>query len=134
MMHNSIKNRLPLKITLVISVLAVIILSALLVRQYQHIRHLDYISAHRQSFFKSLHGSGPLTAADVSSIQIWMTFNYIDRAFVLPPAYLQTNLNIIDSRFPNITIAEYAKDIGLPDAAALMKVQDAASTYFAVKQ
>jgi len=127
--HN--KNQIILKITLGVAVVVVIILSVLFFQQYKHIRRLDYISAHRQSLFKSLHGSGPLTAADASSTQIWMTFNYIDRAFSLPSTYLQNNLAVSDSRYPNMTVEEYAKDIGLSTATALLKVQSAIIVYFA---
>ena len=127
--HN--KNQIILKITLGVAIVAVVILSVLFFRQYKHIRRLDYISLHRQSFFRSLHGSGPLTAADASSTQIWMTFNYIDRAFSLPSTYLQNNLAVSDSRYPNMTVEEYAKDTGLSTAMALVKVQSAIVAYFA---
>ena len=125
------KNQFILKITLCVAVVAVIILSVLFFQQYKHIRRLDYISLHRQSFLRSLHGSGPLNAADASSTEIWMTFNYIDRAFSLPSTYLQSNLGVSDSRYPNMTVEEYAKDTELSTAAALLKVQDAIISYFA---
>jgi hypothetical protein len=127
--HN--KNQIILKITLGVAVVVVIILSVLFFQQYKHIRRLDYISAHRQSLFKSLHGSGPLTAANASSTQIWMTFNYINHAFSLPSTYLENNLAVSDSRYPNMTVEEYAKDTGLSTAMALVKVQSAIVAYFA---
>jgi hypothetical protein len=130
-MFSSHKTHFLVKIALGVAVAAVVILSALLYQQYRHIQRLDYISAHRQSLFKSLHGSGPLTATDASSTQVWMTLNYINRAFSLPSTYLQSNLAVSDSRYPNMTVEEYAKDTGLSTVAALLKVQSAIVVYFA---
>ena len=128
------KTHLILEIILALMAVIIAVLCVLLAGQYQHIRQLNYISPHRQSFLRSLQGSGPLSAADASSTQSWMTFNYVDRAFSLPPTYLQMNLNVSDSRYPNMTIMEYAKDAGLSPAAALSKVQTAIGAYFSAKQ
>ncbi len=123
------RHHLAIKIALAVAVLLVIILSALFIQEYRHIQRLDYISTHRQSFFRSLHGSGPLTAADASSTESWMTFSYMNRAFLLPTAYLETVLGITDNRYPNLTVIEYAKDVGLPLNDALIKVQAAIANY-----
>ena len=128
------KNHLVLKIALCVAIIIVVVLSVFLVQQYRHIQRLGYISAHRQSLFRSLHGSGPLTAADASSTESWMTFDYIDRTFVLPQSYLQTTLSITDSRYPRMTIAEYATDEGTTSAAALVDVQNSIRAYFSAKQ
>jgi len=118
------KTQLALKAALAAVILVLIVLCVFLVRQYQHIQRLDYISQQR-SLFISIHGSGPLTAADASSTQEWMTFDYIDKAFTLPPQYLQTALAITDSRYPRMTITRYASVAGLSQPEALLKVQDA---------
>jgi len=133
-MPSTNKNHFLLKVALTVTVIAVIILSALLVQQYVHIQRLDYIAAHRESLLRSLHGSGPLSAADASSTQSWMTFDYLNRAFVLPPTYLETSLGITDGRFPRMTIAEYASDVGTSSQSALMNVEDAIGAYFSAKQ
>jgi hypothetical protein len=128
-MPSSQRNHLLMKIALGAAIFALAILCILLFQQYQHIQRLGYIAAHRQSLFMSLRGSGPLTAADASSTQSWMTFDYIDRAFALPPQYLQTALGVTDSRYPRLTISEYATDMATSSLAALMKVQDAIRAY-----
>jgi len=133
-LQNKMKKHLALKIALGIAILAIIILSILLIQQYRNIQNLNYISMHRQSFLRSLHGSGQLTSANASSTQSWMTFDYINRAFALPPTYLETAIGITDSRYPRLTISGYAKDAGLSDAAALAKVQDAIRGYSGAKQ
>lgn len=122
-----------LKILLVMVTLVLIVLCALLVQQYQYVRHLEYNDA-RHSFFRSLQSSRPLTAADATSTQTWMTFDYINRVFLMPAPYLQTALSITDSRYPRLTIAEYAKVTAQKPSVALTKVQDAISAFFASKQ
>ena len=132
-----ILNRQKIKLSLMIAVgagiCAVVILTILLFQQYNQIRHLDYISA-RHPLWRSLRGSGPLTAADASSTQVWMTFDYIDHVFALPPDYLKTTLGTTDSRYPRLTIAQYAKDAGLPANVILLKVQDSIRSFSTVKQ
>src|ERR1017187_1974136 len=128
-MHTFQKNHILLMIALGGAIIAIIILGVLLVQQYQNIQRLNYISSHRQSFFRSLHGSGPLTAANASSTQSWMTFDYINRVFVLPSTYMQTTLGITDSRYPHLTIVGYAKNAGLSATTTLSKVQDAIRAY-----
>jgi hypothetical protein len=59
-----------------------------------------------------------------------MTFDYINRAFALPEQYLQASLNISDSRYPRLTIAEYAQDAKASPVATLMSVQEAISSYY----
>jgi hypothetical protein len=59
-----------------------------------------------------------------------MTFDYIDRAFALPAQYLQSSLNITDSRYPRLTIAEYAQDAKTSQSATLMSVQNAIRSYY----
>ena len=120
------------EIAVAILVIVLIILSVLLVQQYQHIQRLSYIATHRQSLLRSLNGSGPLSAADASSTQTWMTFDYINRAFALPEQYLQASLNISDSRYPRLTITEYAQDAKASPIATLMSVQEAIGSYYSV--
>src|SRR4051812_12432281 len=41
------------------------------------------------------------TAQDVQLIQPWMTFDYIDVVFNVPPDYLKTKLSITDPHYPH---------------------------------
>jgi len=132
-MAHSDKKHLTLKILLAATILFIIALTALLVQQYKRIERLSYLHDHRQSIFRSLHGSGPLGAADASSTESWMTFDYIDRAFLLPPTYLETSLGISDGRFPRMTISEYAEDKGIPSGLAVSEVEDAIRFYLSDK-
>ena len=132
-MTKSEKKQLILKVALCIAIAALLILCFAFYQQYQPVRRLGY-GSHRQSLLMSLHGSGPLTAADASSTAAWMTFGYINRAFGMPQSYLETELDVFDSRYPRMTIIEYAKDAGISEAAALAKVQNAIGAYFATNK
>jgi len=45
----------------------------------------------------------------INNIKPWMTFNYLNVIFKLDPTYLKNNLNITDSRYPNMRIDHYAR-------------------------
>ena len=64
-----------------------------------------------------------------SDIQPWMTFQYIDFIFKLPPNYLQDSLVITDPRYPNVQIARYARMHGLVLQTFLKKVQTTVAGY-----
>jgi hypothetical protein len=122
-----------LKITLGIAVAILVILCGLLVREYRTLRRLNYLGAH-QSLLGALHAHGAVGANDADMIQTWMTFDYVNHVFSLPPAYLASILAIGNSRYPRITIAEYAGDTGAARAAFLARVQDAVRAYFSPQQ
>ncbi len=60
-----------------------------------------------------------------SSVESWMTFNYLNRLFNLAPEYLQTRLVIQDERYPNISIQQYAVSHDIDPAAFLLSVRAA---------
>lgn len=70
--------------------------------------------------FRILNGQGPFTHPyyksirqkniSVENIQGWMTFDFINKSFKLPPEYLKTKLNITDKKYPNISINHWAKE------------------------
>jgi hypothetical protein len=127
------KIELFLKSTIVIGVAVLAVLCILLVREYRQVRRLDYLAAHG-SLFSALRAQGPVGASDVGSVATWMTFDYLNRLFALPPNYLQTSLALTDSRYPRLTIREYAEDQHMDQSSTLAQVQDALRAYFAQKQ
>ena len=66
---------------------------------------------------------------DATQIQVWMTFDYLNTVFKLPPSYLKSTLNISDPKYPNIHIGGYAKDENLNPAHALDLVKSAITSY-----
>ena len=61
----------------------------------------------------------------VDSISNWMTFEYLDRIFGMPPAYLRDTLDIADVHYPRLSIRRYALDARISDAAAVERVKTA---------
>jgi hypothetical protein len=64
----------------------------------------------------------PAPTSTAAYIQPWMTFDYVNQVFGLPPTYLQDALDIQDARYPNVSIAHYAEIIGASEAAVLDEV------------
>ncbi len=134
-MQSSTPKRIEryLKITIVVASVALIALCALLVREYRHVERINNRSA-REVLFSALRPHVPATANDVGTVQVWMTFDYINRLFALPGEYLKTNLTITESQYPRLTISRYARDTHVGQAKALTDVQNAIRTYFVQKQ
>ena len=62
-------------------------------------------------------------------IQSWMTFDYVNVIFKLPPAYLRTELHITDPRYPNIQISHYAARNRLNTAQFVGEIETAIHNY-----
>jgi hypothetical protein len=105
------------------------ILLFLLVRQYQTLRHESIISARESWLINALRNHPHLTANDTAVIRTWMTFDYVNRLFVLPPEYLKTQLGITDASYPKLTIGRFARDISQPASTTLMDIQNAVGQY-----
>ena len=118
-----------LKIITGIAVAVLIVLCGLLVREYQHLRRIDSFAA-RGSFLAALRAHGPVNGSDAGSVQTWMTFDYINHLFSLPPEYLRTSLTVTDSRYPRLTITAYAVSQHIERSVFLVQVQNAIRAYF----
>ncbi len=80
----------------------------------------DFESLTQQGVLTPVHRLGPVTRffqhigvlphRQILPQQIsnWMTFNYINKVFNLPPDYLKTQLSITDSRYPRLSIEDAA--------------------------
>lgn len=71
----------------------------------------------------------PSTLPDPSFIESWMTFGYINQVYSLPPTFLQERLSIVDSKYPTVQIARYAKKNEIPIDVFLNNVRQAVSQY-----
>ncbi len=89
------------------------------------------IISRTRSEIAALHSHGPLTAHDVGLIRAWMTFDYLNDIFALPPQYLQQTLSITDSQYPRLSIAHAARDENLTNADMASRVRVAVEQYFA---
>lgn len=78
------------------AILLLFILTIIFLKQYSHIRNAG--NFHVRQTRSNL--------TDVNKIQKWMTFDYINRSFVLPPEYLKNELTIISDDYPKITLTK----------------------------
>lgn len=119
-----------LKAALAVAALVLLALSIRFVGEYRVVQQEVRAPGH-QAWIMSPHARGPLGESDIDSVQIWMTFEYLDRVFHVPPAYFQSSLGITDARYPRLTITEYAEAVHVDRAAALLHVRDAIRAYIA---
>ena len=129
-----IKKKRYLELGLAVGITALLVLTVLLVREYQRVQVLEHATSRGRAWIEAVHNTRTLGPSDVATIQSWMTFEYISRAFNLPPQYLQSKLSLNNAKFPRITIDDYAKDAGVVPATLLSQVQTAVSAYFATLQ
>jgi hypothetical protein len=71
----------------------------------------------------------PFQRPDATRIQSWMTFEYLDRVFGMPPDYLKDALDVADARYPRVSIRRYARDAKIDEAAALARVKRAVTEF-----
>ena len=69
------------------------------------------------------HKNQEILSNEVASIHTWMTFDYVNVVFKLPPDYLKDRLSIIDPRYPNIRIDRYAMKQGESKQQLLYTIQ-----------
>lgn len=69
------------------------------------------------------------SASSTQGVQDWMTFDYVNKNFHLPSAYLRTALQIQDVRYPNMSIRRYARDSNQSFSSAVASVQAAVREY-----
>jgi hypothetical protein len=105
------------------------VLLFLLVRQYQTLRRESIISARESWLTNALKNHPHLTASDASVIRTWMTFDYLNKLFILPPEYLKAQLSITDPAYPKLTVGKFAKDINQSASSTLTEVQNAVGQY-----
>jgi hypothetical protein len=74
---------------------------------------------------------GHLTAGDALVVRSWMTFDYIDQLFGMPPGYFKQTMSITDAHYPKLTLSSYAKEENVASATVVSEVENAISAYFA---
>ena len=99
-----------LRLALIILGVLLAFLAAFLYFQYRAIRHQQFINARERWPIFFLRHSGPLAPQNADLIQPWMTFDYINHVFNLPPQYLQSQLRITDARYPKLSVGGLARD------------------------
>ena len=111
-----------------LGVLLALLLFVLLL-QYESLRRDEAIRARTAWFVSALRDRTGSAAASAATIQTWMTFDYLNRAFGLPPAYLKERLSVTDPRYPKLTIGELAEDEHAAASSTLGAVRAAVEAY-----
>lgn len=70
-----------------------------------------------------------LTAHDADSIRPWMTFDYLNHVFQLPPEYLKNTFHISDAYYPSIVIQKEASALHISPEVFLEQIKDAVRGY-----
>jgi hypothetical protein len=95
----------------------------------------SYLRLHKSGAFRLRHpgppngqGRTPPTIS-IENIQSWMTFDYLNKVFMLPPEYLQKELAITDNFYPRITIRKAAAEAMTNQTLYLKHLQDLIENY-----
>jgi hypothetical protein len=73
------------------------------------------------------------SALEPAAIATWMTFDYLNMVFKMPPDYLKNELNITDARYPRLTIKRMATDRKANAALILTGVKAAVENFLSVQ-
>jgi heme/copper-type cytochrome/quinol oxidase subunit 2 len=92
------------------------------IRNKDHLSWRYYVGNHRRK---------PVTQADIVYISPWMTFDYINKIFDLPPSYLEQTLNINDSKYPLITVQKYSKNVNTNSVIVVESIRKSVKHYLA---
>lgn len=64
-----------------------------------------------------------------ASIENWMTFDYVNRIFGLPPQYLQNALPVTNARYPRLTLRSAAKEAKMQETDYVAAVRRAVGLF-----
>ena len=113
-------------------ILLIIILLAFCVIELKAIFADTQLVYHHHQTHLSYQNGKLVRAPDITTpdeIQGWMTFNYLNFIFKLPPSYLQKYFQITDTHYPNAQIARYARVHKLDPVALVKNIQTAVAEY-----
>ena len=126
-MNFHIHKRLVIGVALLLVVVG-ILLCAVLVYKYSEISPGRVINRERVSRLSRNHiVLGP---NDVQMITSWMTFDYINHVFGLPPEYLKSATGMNDSQYPHLTLSRYARENKVAPDVFTTQIQVTVKNYF----
>jgi len=131
-----IGNKTDKKFLGIIIVLLTVFLLGLCVFLVTGVRRVDRessISSFR-TFLAARRVRGPLPLTEAEVIRPWMTFDYINQLFNLPKNYLKSNINITDSRYPNLSITELSESLSTSSISVLAEVESAVAESTTTRQ
>ena len=105
---NTYTTKSYIKYAIIFLVILLLVLCIFFVRDYISLRRAQIVSARELQLSALFKAHGPLTASDVTVIRPWMTFDYINKLFNIPPEYLKNALSISDPSYPKLSLYGYA--------------------------
>lgn len=108
-----------------------VVLIFFFVSQYIALRRARIITMHELWASAFIRRHGTPTPQEAAFIGPWMTFGYVNEAFLLPPGYLEQRFSIADPRYPMLTLGTYAKESGISIPLFTSDVQNAVRSYLA---
>ncbi|MEI6660135.1 MAG: hypothetical protein WCK91_01790 [bacterium] len=127
-MHKVIKTNYA-RIIIGVLIALLLFLCWLLVKEYNHVRKIEDINSYKD-LVENLRHKVPLSEKDVDIVMPWMTFNYLNSIFKLPAGYLKDNLNISNTRYPNVSISKYVKLAKIDQGVFIDSVKSSIAVYF----
>lgn len=110
-----------LRAALALLAVALVLTAFLLWREYRVVRQVAmYTRVEWMGALPSGDLHGPRPSPEV--LRPWMTFEYINRIFSLPPDLLSHSLSIADARYPKLTVAAYARMSGFSADAVITRI------------
>ncbi len=117
-------SRKNVSIAVGVLVAVLIALCVLSVKDFRQLRRTAFFGARMNTLAAIRSRHGHMTTADVDLIQTWMTFDYLNAVFMLPPDYLRESLHITDARYPFLTLTKFARGAGVDQNTVLARTQD----------
>jgi hypothetical protein len=133
-MHKSKIIEPYIKYVLILLGVIFIVLLFFLIREIRHLNHSEIINAREVHISNFLKSHGPLSVNNIGIVASWMTFDYINKLFAVPPSYFETTLGISNSRYPQISLSGYARSKGISSAFIVGKVESALQNYLSQKK
>ena len=82
-------------------------------------------------YYAGTHRYKAVTTADIAYISPWMTFDYINKIFDLPPRYLEEILQINNSKYPLLTVQKYSKNANRNSTVVTENIRTAIKQFMA---
>ena len=126
-----ILKRIPLMLAIIALSIILLIFSFVLIKNLHAVSREEVFIQHRNvaGILFNRQKSGAITVADVSYIDYWMTFRYINTIFKLPDNYLKDYLSIANKTYPNISLGKYASLNKIERTMFIAKVKQAVGAY-----
>lgn len=77
----------------------------------------------------STHRRTPVEVKDVVYIGPWMTFDYVNKLFLLPDDYLKQSLQVTNSKYPFITLGRYAREMNINNDELIKNIRSDIEEY-----